>query len=352
MAIIVEKWPFGDRTLTERRATRATWRQSPHEDRARYLDIGLVNNMPDTALAGTARQFFMLLSAAAKDVVVRLKLFSMPGVPRTDWGRQHLSAFYSDIRDLWDGGLDGLIVTGTEPRAAELSDEPYWSCLTEIVDWAEENTVATVWSCLAAHAAVLHLDGIRRSPLACKRFGVFDHTKASSHRLLRGLPPRIPTPHSRWNEIPEGALASSDYSILTTSTEAGVDIFVKQRKSLFLFFQGHPEYEAETLFREYRRDIGRFLRRERESYPEIPCGYLDEATVDLLDAFRARALMDRREDLMSAFPASHVTQNLPSRWQAQAVRTYRNWLSYVVAHKASRTEAGRPAAIWPSSASR
>ena len=47
-----------------------------------------------------------------------------------------------------------------------------------------------------------------------------------------------------------------------------MDLFVKKKeKSLFVHFQGHPEYGAQTLLKEYRRDIKRFLRGERETYP-------------------------------------------------------------------------------------
>jgi homoserine O-succinyltransferase len=52
-------------------------------------------------------------------------------------------------------------------------------------------------------------------------------------------------PHSRWNEIPEEALLACGYRVLTRSEDAGVDAFVKQRNSLFVFFQGHPEYDAD-----------------------------------------------------------------------------------------------------------
>ena len=45
-------------------------------------------------------------------------------------------ARYRDIAELWDTPLDGLIVTGTEPRAADLKDEPYWEALSALVDWA------------------------------------------------------------------------------------------------------------------------------------------------------------------------------------------------------------------------
>ena len=352
MPILIEKYPFSDRAPEFRQSARDKSPQNLHEDQSRYLDIGLINNMPDAAMESTARQFLTLLEMAAHDIVIRLKLFSMPGLPTSHWRRQHLGAYYSDFDNLWDSSLDGLIVTGTEPRTPDLADEPYWTCLSEIVEWAEDNTIATVWSCLAAHAAVLHLDGIRRLPLAGKCFGLFQHVKASDHRLLRGLPARIPTPHSRWNAIPEDALVSSGYRILSKSNEAGVDMFLKERKSLFLFFQGHPEYDADTLLREYRRDIGRFLRGERESYPEVPNGYFDKPTTDMLDGFRARALVDRRDELLSAFPMEHVNHKVPNTWQSQALRTYRNWLTYIVEHKASRTKIAHSTPIWRLSVSR
>jgi homoserine O-succinyltransferase/O-acetyltransferase len=313
------------------------------EDQLRHINIGLVNNMPDAAMEATVRQFLALLAAADDGVVVQLKLFSMPGVPSSDWRRQHLDAHYLDFDDLWNTRLDGLIVTGTEPRAADLAAEPYWGELSKLVDWAEENTAATVWSCLAAHAAVLHLDGIKRSPLGQKCFGLFEHTKACGHRLLEGQSSTILTPHSRWNELSEEALVSSGYRVLSKSTAAGVDIFVKERNSLFLFFQGHPEYEADTLAREHRRDVGRFLRGERDTYPNLPEYYFDPATTDMLHAFRAHALADRREELLSAFPAEQTFSNVSHAWHVQALRTYRNWLNYIIERKASQARPAPPA---------
>jgi homoserine O-succinyltransferase/O-acetyltransferase len=307
------------------------------EDQLRHIDIGLVNNMPDAAMEATVRQFLALLGAADDSVVVHLKLFSMPGVPSSDWRSQHLSAHYRDFDSLWNARLDGLIVTGTEPRAADLAAEPYWAQFAKLIDWAEENTAATVWSCLAAHAAVLHLDGIKRSPLNQKCFGLFEHVKASEHCLLDGQSSTILTPHSRWNELSEEALVSSGYRILSKSTAAGVDIFVKERNSLFLFFQGHPEYEADTLAREHRRDVGRFLRGERDSYPDLPEQYFDPAATDMLNAFRARALADRGEELLSEFPTEQTFGNVSHAWHAQALCTYRNWLNYIIERKASQT---------------
>src|SRR5271168_4428459 len=138
------------------------------------ITIGLVNNMPDAVVEATERQFVDLIRQAAPDAVVLLKLFAIPELPRSDAMRAELAERYRDISELWDTPLDGLIVTGAEPRAKNLKDEPYWDTLSAVVDWARDHTASTIWSCLAAHAAVLHTDGIVRQALTEKQFGVFD----------------------------------------------------------------------------------------------------------------------------------------------------------------------------------
>jgi homoserine O-succinyltransferase/O-acetyltransferase len=303
------------------------------------LTIGLVNNMPDAALQATERQFVALLGAAAGDLVVRLTPYALPEVPRTDWGLQYVRRFYAAIDELWDTRVDGLIVTGTEPRSADLREEPYWASLTRLLEWAEHNTHSAIWSCLATHAAILHLDGIGRRPLGEKRFGIFDCERVADHPLTADAPVRVPMPHSRWNEIPEDALASSGYRVLTRSDDAGVDAFVKQRHSLFVFFQGHPEYEAQTLMLEYRRDIKRFLLKERETYPGMPRGYFDEATVEALTALRERALTDRREEVLADFPTALAAGTVTNTWRSSATRIYHNWLAYLSAQRESRATA-------------
>jgi homoserine O-succinyltransferase len=306
--------------------------------KVRGLDIALINNMPDAALESTERQFTALLDAAAGATPVRLSLYALPQVPRSDWGRSLLANRYSAVEELWDRSLDAVIVTGTEPRAQALVEEPYWPALTRIMDWAEKNTRSSVWSCLAAHAAVQHLDGIAREALPEKCSGVLDCAKVADHPLTQDAPACLRVPHSRHNGLPENALAAAGYRVLTRSPHAGVDAFVKQRKSLFLLFQGHPEYETDTLLREYRRDIGRFLRGERESYPAMPQNYFDDAAIDALTRFRVQAQARRSEAMLADFPTSAVDATLNNRWRSSAVHLYRNWLAYLSAHKARAAE--------------
>ncbi len=309
------------------------------ESESNGLRIGLVNNMPDPALQATERQFVALLGAAADGLVVRLTPYALPEIPRTDWGHDYVTRFYAPIEDLWDSGLDGLIVTGTEPRSQNLRDEPYWAGLTSLLEWAEHNTHSAVWSCLATHAALLHLDGIDRRPLGEKRFGVFECERVGEHPLTANAPDRLRMPHSRWNEIPEDALASCGYRVLTRSEAAGVDAFVKRRQSLFVFFQGHPEYEAQTLMLEYRRDIRRFLLRERETYPNMPQGYFDEATVEALTALHERALANRSEEVLADFPTALAAGSVTNTWRATATVVYRNWLLYLAARRGAAAAA-------------
>ena len=299
------------------------------------LSIALINNMPDAALEDTELQFFDLLDEASDDLTIYLKLYSLSGIPRSDRGQRHLNSFYYGLDELWQSQFDGVIITGTEPRHPDLRDEPYWSVLKDVFDWAERNTVSTILSCLAAHAGVLYSDGIGRHRLPDKQFGVFEFAKIAGHPLTGGTGQRVCFPHSRWNEVQADALGDCGYLILTQSVEGGVDTFVKMKKrSLFVHFQGHPEYGAETLLKEYRRDIRRFVRQERETYPSMPKGYFDAASTRIVTDFRDVVLSDRREELMEGFPEAALTRALQRIWHTSAMAMYRNWLRYVISKKA------------------
>jgi homoserine O-succinyltransferase len=177
---------------------------------------------------------------------------------------------YRDIAELDRLNIDGLIVTGAEPIAPTLPEETYWPEFVDLVEWAKANTRSTIWSCLAAHAAVSHLGGIERQRLPRKCSGVYDCGKVIDHDLLRDLPRSIRISHSRYNEVRQSDLLAHGFSILTYSEQAGVAIFARDDDSRFIFFQGHPEYDALSLQREYMRDIARFLAGERDQYPDIP----------------------------------------------------------------------------------
>jgi homoserine O-succinyltransferase len=293
------------------------------------LTIGLINNMPDAALQATERQFIELLKAAAGNRVVNLHCFSLPSVKRSQAAQSRIEQLYTGIADLEKLQIDGLIVTGAEPRAAHLTQEPFWRELTDIVDWAQANTRSTIWSCLAAHAAVLHLDGIERRRLNTKCSGVYQCFKVANDWLTENIPPPFKVSHSRLNEVSARDLIDRGYQVLTESPDAGVDIFVKQLRSRFIFFQGHPEYDALSLQREYLRDISRFLAGGQDNYPAIPAGYFDGETERKLASFQARAIIERKAALSAELAGIALRTDIATGAGAAAKVIFRNWLEYL-----------------------
>jgi homoserine O-succinyltransferase/O-acetyltransferase len=312
-----------------------------HGAATKCLEIGIVNNMPDASFLATERQFKELLDRALGSQPVRWHLYALDGIARGESAAQHLTSHYRNVEALLHEKLDGLIVTGCEPKAASLADEPYWTSLTRVIDWAADNTRSTIFSCLAAHAAVLHLDGIQRVPRERKLSGVFDCAIVADDPLLNGLQPELRVPHSRLNDLAPEALSRRGYRILTSSPRVGVDMFVRQQGSLFVFLQGHPEYEADSLLREYRRDVVRYLRGERPNLPQVPEDYFDPLTEKHLAAFALRVAAQK-----SQYPQRELTSLLsnaqPAKtWQRSAVGIYRNWLMQLAGGERPRASSAR-----------
>ena len=249
--------------------TRSRTRSEPCSARC-GVTIGLVNNMGDEALKATERQFGGLISASAGDIDVELRLFALKRTPRSPQALEYIGARYEAASAAMDGELDGFIITGAQPRASCLSDEDYWDELTELIDWAKDHTASTIFSCLAAHVAVLHLDGVERRLLPEKCTGVFAFKGQRDHLFVGEQGRTRLIPHSRYNGLLRSDLERAGYDILTSSPAHGVDSFTKSFGSQFVFLQGHPEYEAHSLAREYRRDMGRYLRRETDRRPARP----------------------------------------------------------------------------------
>ena len=297
----------------------------------RPLVIGLVNNMPDAALEATERQFQDLLSAASPDREPIIRCFSLKEIERGARARAHMGDRYLDIDRLPVAGLDGLIVTGAEPRAATFDGEIYWNSLARVIDWTQAARTPVVWSCLAAHAAAWRLDAIPRRRLASKLSGVFDLQAAGDHPLLEAVSAPIRSPHSRLNGLDEEDLLAAGYQILTRSDEVGVDAFVKPGPASGLFFQGHPEYDADSLVREYLRDVSRFLLGEQPFHPLQPFGCFDVPTALRLESLAASAQTRRQTGLMPDYYQAVAGSPQSAGWRSWAAQIYRAWLDCVVA---------------------
>src|SRR6266704_2158614 len=85
------------------------------------LDIGLINNMSDSALMSTERQLFDLLDAAAGRLFVRLHFYTMEATPRSEWGRDYVRRYYRVVGVFLSGRPWGRPAHGRRcaPQAAD-----------------------------------------------------------------------------------------------------------------------------------------------------------------------------------------------------------------------------------------
>jgi homoserine O-succinyltransferase len=298
--------------------------------------------MAGAAFKGTERQFVSLLDRASAGIPIHVSFYALPGLRSSEAGGQHFASHYQGVDALLATQLDGLIVTGREPKMTDLREEPYWHSFTRVLDWARTNTHSTIWSCLAAHAAILHMNGIGRRKSGEKNFGVFTCEQGAGHSLTQGLPPRFRVPHSRWNGVSASDLSAQGYRVLSRIAGDGLDAFIKQEDSLFVFLQGHLEYETDTLMREYRRDVGRYLKGETPSYPVLPTDYFDRETESALLDLRERATQRRSLASLPALVSALQSARIENTWQDTAAHLYGNWLKGIWAQKTEH--ASRPLA--------
>ncbi len=297
------------------------------------IEIAFVNNMPDAAFLATQAQFRRLLDAGAGPQSFHMRFYLLPGVERSEILKQQLHHSYEDIEALYARGADAVVVTGSEPRAHSFKEEPYWRYFLRLVQWARDNTVSALWSCLAAHAAAHALDGVERVRGAAKTSGVFSFETAGDDWLTAGAPAEFLVPHSRYYGLRAEDLQRHGYTLSTLSQSVGVDAVWRREPSVFLLLQGHPEYDAETLCREYRRDVLRFLNGERATYPDAPQGYFADGTLDEIERLRLSILAGDKhgEAMLNEILGS---AKYLSDWSANAVNLYRNWIKLVSAGKA------------------
>jgi len=290
----------------------------------RPLRIALINNMPDLAFEETYRQFDRLSHLSSWSVEV--SCYYIESVPRQMDLRSH-PAGYLPVDALYRTRPDAVIVTGSEPKEANLEDEPYWVELSELIRWAAETVPAVLLSCLASHAALLSLDGIQRIRLPRKQSGVYSQWVYTEHELADGLGWRLSFPHSRLNDIPLQTLLDRGIRPLVASTLSGWTVATRATcAGMVLLLQGHPEYVRTTLLKEYRRDVRRYFGGLLAEHPAIPSGYVDADGAGILEDFRSECESGRlRPD---DFPFEAVVPYVTADWSSSADQLFRNWVEH------------------------
>jgi homoserine O-succinyltransferase len=301
-----------------------------HQD-IRELHIGLLNMMPDAAIAATERQFFRLVGESNQIAQFYMHPFTLDELERGEQAAAHIANYYESFKQVKEQGLDALIITGANVVGPNLSEQPFWQPLIEVIDWAYDNVTSTLCSCLATHAVLEFRYAQRRRPLGFKRWGVYSHRVMDrKHPLVVDVNTRFDVPHSRFNQIDRSQFEAAGLHVLAESEEAGVHLAVSEDLFRLVFFQGHPEYDTISLLKEYKREVNRFVANERGDYPPFPENYFTLQVEGVLEEYRDQLLHARAKGkAIPEFPEAVVYPTLDNTWHDTAEAVIDNWIGKV-----------------------
>lgn len=297
--------------------------QRAEQQDIRELHIGLLNMMPDGALQATERQFLRLIGNSNRIAQFYVHIFTVDGVLRSAEMQAYIDANYERFADVAAQGLDGLIITGTNPVHDNLQDEAYLAGMIDVLRWADQNVASILYSCLASHVAFQHFYGIARKPLPDKLFGVFEHRVLDrTHPLLSNVNTRFDMPHSRKNDVAKEALAAHGLPVLVAGKDSGAALATSPDGFRHIYLQGHPEYDHFSLLKEYQRDLTAFLHGDTPQAPNLPAHYFSpEAEKILQDYLQDTAGRD--------FPYDALHDAIDNTWRDTAKAIFANWLGLI-----------------------
>lgn len=260
----------------------------------RPLKILMLNLMPTKV--DTETQFSRLLGNTP--LQVELTLMHTKSHHSKNTSEDHLLAFYCTFDEIKDRNYDGMIITGAPVEHLPFEEVEYWEELCEIMEWSKTHVHSTFHICWGAQAGLYYHFGIQKKALEKKLFGIFPHCADYKRSILfRGFDDVFMVPHSRHTTVEREDLeAVPRLKILASSEEAGV-FAVMTPNGRQIFITGHPEYDADTLNKEYVRDVnaGKPI--------EIPKNY---------------------------FPNDNPKLAPIATWRSSANLLYSNWLNYFV----------------------
>ncbi len=291
------------------------------------MNIALLNMMSDAALKATDRQFAGLL-AYRKDI--HLHCFTFPEIPRSAKTAAYIGENYETEDSIRSMGLDALIITGANVSDPRMETQLFWEPLRRTMNWARDHACPTLCSCLASHAVMQFRFGLMRSALPGKIWGVFDHEVITpDHVLAAGLPPVVPVPQSRFNEVSQVQFRQAGLDVIIADSSAGVHLAASQDARLVLM-QGHPEYDPVSLLKEYKREVRYFAEGVRADYPPLPAGIMDEdGKAKLGDHAKLVKKTSGADRAALEFPEDEIIPHLHDLWKPAAHLVFENWVKSI-----------------------
>lgn len=264
-----------------------------HQD-IRPLNVLILNLMPTKIVT----EIQMLRKLSNTPLQVQVEFLQTASYQPRHVDANHLESFYTTFDQVKDRKFDGMIITGAPLDFIQFEDVDYWEELCKIMEWTKTHVHSTLHSCWGAFAGLYYHYGIPKYDRDTKLFGVFPHTmEKRTSPLFRGMDDVFYAPHSRATFFHDEDIRKvPELEPMAVSEQAGISI-IKTEDSHQFFMTCHPEYDADTLAKEYYRDVEKGL--------EI------------------------------ALPENYFPENDPKkepivRWRSTGQLIFSNWLNYYV----------------------
>lgn len=264
-----------------------------HQD-IRPLDVLILNLMPTKVVT----EIQMLRKLSNTPLQVNVEFLQTASYRPRHVDSNHLEAFYTTFAQVKNRKFDGMIITGAPLDFIQFEDVDYWQELCEIMEWTKTHVHSTLHSCWGAFAGLYYHYGIQKYDRDTKLFGVYPHTmEKKTSPLFRGMDDVFYAPHSRATVFHDEDIRKvPQLEVMAVSEQAGISI-IKTQDSRQFFMTCHPEYDVDTLAKEYYRDVEKGLEIA------LPENY---------------------------FPEDDPTKEPIVNWRSTGQLIFSNWLNYYV----------------------
>lgn len=141
---------------------------------------------------------------------------------------------------------------------------------------------------------------------------------------------RFDAPHSRYNAVTRSQLEAAGLVVLIESAEAGVHLAVSPDQFRIVYFQGHPEYDAVSLLKEYKRELLRYLNGELAVAPPFPENYFSAEAATITTQFVERVGAAKQDGSdPPEFPEDELARHVDNTWSDTGKAIINNWLGLV-----------------------
>jgi homoserine O-succinyltransferase len=255
MSVVLPQKHVARNTLEQRGVLCISDEEASRAD-IRPLRIGILNIMPK----GETYEPYLLFPLSRTIIQIEPVWIRLHTHKYKTTDQSHLELNYDYFEDtIARSNFDGLVITGAPVEEIPYEQVTYWSECVQILQYARKNITSTLGICWGG-LALAKLLGIEKEMYPQKKFGIFEtHNLERSHPITGEMDDIFWCPQSRHSGIADATMEAErkkgTLNLLAYKKHGGGYTIFESVDRRYLMHLGHPEYEAQRLVEEYKRDV-------------------------------------------------------------------------------------------------